>query len=1060
MTTPNPATIFGRRRSPVTPESPTTPTEVVVIPAEPEVTATEDTKARVINRDLGNGELPIAAFREQIVDAVDSSQATVITAETGAGKSTQVPQFLAKQGYEVIVTQPRVVAARSVAERVQDEIVSKRGQDYKDFVGYRTARERGDNKDNQILFVTDGLQLVRELSGNGVDKKQVLVLDEVHEWNENMEVLVAWSKQRMAEDPNFKVVTMSATMEAYKLSKYFAGDAEREVPVIKVPGRTFEVKKSEGSDVGDEAIKMANAGKNTLVFVPGKAEIDQVIGELERARVPGATILPLHGQMEKEDQRKVFKKYPGVKVIVATNVAQTSITIDDIDAVVDSGLERQNQVKNGVEGLYLNPISQADCLQRAGRAGRTKEGEYVLAQLGNNPFVGMADRDPYGTPEIMRTRLDGMVLRLAKSGFDAAAMEFYHQPEHGEIAKAKERLQKLGALNEYGGVTKIGRDMDRMPVESHYARMMIEARNYSPEVQMQLAALLAVQEVGGICQFATKNRPCDERWYGLLTPGMNDSDLIKQLEVFVAAQTMSDRQKRDHDIYVKAFGKAREVLRQLRGVEKLKDQNLTMPSAEQREQLVKCVISGMVDNLYINEGYYGHRNAQGSAREISSRSMVRPTKMVVGKPFDLQVNGRRGMTTLQLLESPTNVPSVELLIEVAPQLFSEKHYGYALSADGEVIEQLHAMFNGQNTGEMIERLAAESEARRDYLVQVTANQYWQSPDVKQTMRVVEDLNNRVPGSVSVMALEQVKEVMRAAMPLGVATLAEAQEYVPQFSLDDLVSAAEREAIMVTSPDEFNDKTIIYKDGIPMIAYGMTDDEIMSIVAEDMILPDGREIMIAGYGYYISSVSIIDKQESITQNRVRQAEQAQKEHEQKITNALYRFGQGMYTYEAIAQAYGEQATTQAYELYKAELAEQAAAEAAAEELRKAKAAAEAERRDAVIEQIDKLRSSNSDLYDRTRLAGLEDAPQDIQDTIADIQAELDDMDREVAYDQDRVGWGHEVALDTYSEQLAWLNSRVLAVVKQFNDWCEAEEQRANRPASQDDLAALVAKFNKR
>lgn len=310
MTTPNPMNVFGRRQLPRTPESPATPActdDAPVINAALEMTTDESAKARLINHTLGNPELPIAQYCEQIVSAVDSSQAVVITAETGAGKSTQVPQFLAEQGYEVVVTQPRVVAARSVAERVREEVVAKYGDDFKEFVGYRTARERGDSAASQILFATDGLQLVRELSGHGVGKKQALVLDEVHEWNENMEVLVAWAKRRMREDPNFKVVTMSATMEADKLSKYFADDGKREVPVVEVPGRTFEVKKSEGGDVANEAIKLAQAGKNTLVFVPGEAEINQVIAELERAKIPGASILPLHGQMEKKINAKCSK---------------------------------------------------------------------------------------------------------------------------------------------------------------------------------------------------------------------------------------------------------------------------------------------------------------------------------------------------------------------------------------------------------------------------------------------------------------------------------------------------------------------------------------------------------------------------------------------------------------------------------------------------------------------------------------------------------------------------------------------------------------------------------
>lgn len=841
MTTPNPSEVFGRHLSAAktapkpfeqdgsvasTPDIETAEvSETTLVTKSPVYPDDELTQTRRTDYQLGNPELPIANYREQIVTAVENSQAVVITAETGAGKSTQVPQMLAEAGYEVIVTQPRVVAARSVAERVNDEVVAKKGPNYDKFVGYRTAKERGDNPDNQILFATDGLQLVRELSGNGVGKKQVLVLDEVHEWNENMEVLVAWAKQRIAEDPNFKVVTMSATIEAQKLSHFLSNDGARQVPVIEVPGRTFEVKKSEGGDVADEAIKFAKAGKNTLVFVPGKQEIDDVVAQLTRANIPGATILPLHGQLEKADQRKVFAKYPGVKVIVATNVAQTSITIDDIDAVVDSGLERQNQVKNGVEGLYLNAISQADCLQRAGRAGRTKEGEYVLAQLGNNSFVPMAERAVYGTPEIMRTRLDGMVLRLAKSGFDAETMEFYHQPDKGQIVQAKQRLQKLGALTEVGTVTKIGRDMDRMPVESHYARMMIEARKYGPEIQAQLAALLAVQEADGICQFSTRNRTCQERWRGILTPNMNDSDAIKQLEVFVAAQTMSDSQKRDHDLYIKAFSKACEVMRQLRKVEKLQDWELTAPTKQQREALVKCIIAGMVDTLFTQRmgEYY---DVHGDVREPSSRSTVVPGDMIVGSPFDLQITTRRGLATLRLIEGVTNVPSVEVLQEVAPQLFGEKRAAFIEESDGTIKEQVVVTFSGQALDKKLIRTAEPSPERYKYIMDRAV---WASQEIyRPLVNELNKLRDLVPSIPEITNVDIRQMLVEANIPETVQTVGEACRYLPQLTLDNFMPAEEREVILQANPDSIAGVPVSYSNGYGYVSDTASPEDIIRV----------------------------------------------------------------------------------------------------------------------------------------------------------------------------------------------------------------------------------------
>ncbi|NCU38387.1 ATP-dependent RNA helicase [Candidatus Saccharibacteria bacterium] len=1055
MNKPNPASAFKRRQSLRTPESPATPPaayEQSVVDVPETARDDEAAKARRIDYQLGNPELPIAGYREQIVSAVDCSQAVVITAETGAGKSTQVPQFLAEAGYEVVVTQPRVVAARSVAERVSEEVVAKYGDNFKEFVGYRTARERGDSAANQILFATDGLQLVRELSGHGVGKKQALVLDEVHEWNENMEVLVAWSKQRIAEDPDFKVVTMSATMEADKLSKYFTNGTERQVPIIEVPGRTFEVKKSEGGDVVDQAVKLAREGKNTLVFVPGKAEIDQVMAQMEHANIAGATILPLHGQMEKEDQRKVFKRYPGVKVIVATNVAQTSVTIEDIDAVVDSGLERTNEVRNGVEGLYLKPISQADCLQRAGRAGRTKEGEYVLAQLGHNPFVALKDREPYGTPEILRTRLDGMVLRLAKNGFDAATMDFYHSKDESgrdikpEIAAAKERLQKLGALREDDSITKIGRDMERMPVESHYARMMIEARKYGPEVQMQLAALLAVQEADGITQFGSRNRPSDERWRSLLQSGINDSDMIKQLEVFIAARSMSDREKRDNDIFVKAVGKANEALRQLRNVERLNDQELVLPTAEQREQLVKCIISGMVDNLYISDAYYGYRDALGRSRELSSRATIRSGNMVVGKPFDLQVNTRRGPMTLNLLESPTNVPSVDTLREVAPQLFSERSRGLMVGPDGVAYEQFEQIFNGHNTGEEIARPAAESPERTNALVRVAVANFWQSAEMQSIIAAAIDLNNRRPGSVNTITIDQLRNVTIQATPTGVASVSEVSEYLPNFSLEDLLPAEKRQVILESSPDEFSGRALIYRDGKPMLGAALSEDEILALNADELVLPDGRQIGLRdSWGAYIN---VEQYQKRLMSLRAEREEAARAAHASRVSEAVGYFESG-YRKDTVVSRFGEEAAEEAWNMYSSEQ----------ERIESEKREAEA-RRSEVLAHISRLIEINTDLYERTRVDGVESAPTEIKDEMLDTQHELDRIKRELSRDRRRLERGHSVAVNTYVEQMERIEARLSVVITRYNKWSEEQISRDTQPVSADALAALAAKFNNR
>ena len=492
-------------------------------------------------------ELPVRDYFQQIVDAVDTHQVTIVTAETGAGKSTQIPQYLAEHGYNrVVVTQPRILAARNLAQRVREEWALRNSEDSSEIIGYRTAHERDDSGDTQILYCTDGLQLVREITGMGITEKQVLVLDEVHEWNENMEVLVAWAKKRCEEDPRFKVVVMSATIETESLATYFGTDA-----IIDIPGRYFEVTKRRGRDLLEELFaQIENRGKNILTFLPGKSEIQNVTDAIEKkATAAGVPIIPLHSQLEAEEQQKAFANYPNGKIILATNIAQTSVTIDDIDMVIDSGLERQSEVRSGVEGLFIAQISQADSLQRAGRAGRTRPGEYVLAQYDTMPCLDFKDRPPYAIPEIMRKHIDRLTLRLANVGIDIETLDFYHDPSKRAIQRAKKTLIALGALTAAGEVTDVGRQMEQFPVESNYGRMLVEAKKYSKEVQAKLAAIIAIQEVGGIVKGGTRNTGWRKYTHQF------KSDLLAQYDVYLALPNINEADYEDLGIIGKNVDK-------------------------------------------------------------------------------------------------------------------------------------------------------------------------------------------------------------------------------------------------------------------------------------------------------------------------------------------------------------------------------------------------------------------------------------------------------------------------------------------------------------------------
>lgn len=629
---------------------------------------------------MTQAELPIIAFRENIVEAIENNSVVIITAETGAGKSTQVPQYLLEAGFNLVITQPRRLAARTVAARVAEEYGEELGQT----IGYRLGG--GKESDHchsaatRALFCTDGLALVRELVGTGVGGKTILVLDEVHEWNENMEVLVGWAKLQIEKGVDFKVVLMSATLEAEALSTFY-----NDAPIISVPGRLFPVEEQQpGFSIEHDVEDLVRQGRNVLVFQPGKAEINKTCRTLEQMRV-NAEVLPLHGQLTAEEQAKCFRHYGRPKVIVSTNVAQTSVTIDDIDAVVDSGMERRVELVDGVEGLYLRPISWADAKQRQGRAGRTKEGIYI-------DHCPETERPDFPVAEIMRKRLDQTVLRLAIAGFNMEELQFFHQPNLSDIHDARQTLIGLGCMSEGGQVTKIGKLVNRLPVSVKYARMLVEADRLG--VVDDVLTIAAIMEVKGITAARpTKRFPNRPDWHQLVY-GETESDIMAQLTVWKMARKMNKDEMKKKGISLRDYFRAKDIRDHLNEAVK---PYFKFGSSGNRTDILKAVCAGMVDHLY-KYRYGTYRNGDSVDRQLGNTSLVQGATWLVGVPFDLELpddmNG--GMFTLNLIELASKVDPAWLM-EIAPQLVEEEtgfNPYYDLAADS-VYSTTRLLFNGQ-----------------------------------------------------------------------------------------------------------------------------------------------------------------------------------------------------------------------------------------------------------------------------------------------------------------------------------------------------------------------------
>lgn len=608
-----------------------------------------------------NTSLPIYSYKEQITKAVKENAVTIITAETGSGKSTQVPQYLHDVGYDVVVTEPRRMAAWSLAERVAQEMDTSIGET----VGFRTAFERNDSPNTSILYCTYGLELVRSLTDTK-DRKRVLIIDEVHEWNCNIETLVGWCKKRLQEGWQTKVVIMSATLERESLTEYFG----RDVALLEVPGKVFPVsfKQRWRDELIRSILSMISEGRNTLVFVPGKREIREVMEELSKQDIK-AKILPLHGELDSNEQRKCFDSYAIPKVVVATNVAQTSITIPDIDAVVDTEKERRAEAQDGIQGLFLRDISKADCLQRKGRAGRTKEGKYILCS-----DVSFEDRDEFSVPEIQRSMLDQIVLRLATIGIDAIDFPFFHQPEVEELIRAKQSLIDLGALKENNEVTSIGYKMAKMPVSVQSARMIIEAEKYG--VTEDVIKIASILEIGTLL---TKD--------GSYSHFTNEEacDLLAELDVWNSLQEMKYIEFDKLGINKKAYNRMKEHMDRMQeaisGI-------VTITSSGDRKAIKKACLAGMVSHVYQYTGM-GYKNGDGIERNLEKKSCLqgwnRPN-LLVGKPKIIEYKNNWGWSqTMNLVTMATKV-TVNELMEVAPQFITKKEEDVYYSSYEDVVK--------------------------------------------------------------------------------------------------------------------------------------------------------------------------------------------------------------------------------------------------------------------------------------------------------------------------------------------------------------------------------------
>jgi ATP-dependent helicase HrpA len=472
--------------------------------------------------------LPVSARRAEIEAAMHAHQVVIVCGETGSGKTTQIPKIAltmgrgrlnakpGQRGQLIGHTQPRRIAASSVAKRIAEELNTPLG----DVVGFKVRFQDRLSKDASVKLMTDGILLAETQTDPDLRAYDTIIIDEAHERSLNIDFLLGYLRQLLPRRPDLKVVVTSATIDADRFARYFASK-NGPAPVLMVSGRTFPVEvryrpfeesrdydlNSAIADGVDELWRLPQAG-DILIFLPGEREIREATDHLRKhlshqPTLRNAEVLPLFARLSPAEQDRIFQHHAGRRIVLATNVAETSLTVPGIRNVIDAGTARVKRYsfRQKVEQLMVEPISQAAANQRAGRCGRVADG--ICIRLYDE--ASFQSRPAFTDPEILRSSLAGVILRMKALRLGAVEdFAFIEPPQKRAIVDGYQLLNELGAVDDHNELTRIGETLSRLPLDPKVGRMLLEAqqRGALDEV-LVIASALSVQDV--------RDRPLDKQ---------------------------------------------------------------------------------------------------------------------------------------------------------------------------------------------------------------------------------------------------------------------------------------------------------------------------------------------------------------------------------------------------------------------------------------------------------------------------------------------------------------------------------------------------------------------
>ena len=646
-----------------------------MIPASRKAQLTLRRRAEILQND--RKALPIFQHRQDLLEAIATYPVLVVVGGTGSGKTTQLPQFLREAGYDRMIacTQPRRVAAMSVAARVAEEMGVKLGHE----VGYSIRFEDNCSESTVVKYMTDGMLLREFLTDPTLSSYSVLIIDEAHERTLHTDILFGLAKDLLSARPDdFRLIISSATIDAEKFSVFF-----NDCPIYNVPGRRFPVSinytKAPEANYMEACVMTAlqihltePLGGDMLVFLPGQQEIDEAMDLLsQRTRGMGSKmseliVLPIYASLPSEMQIKIFQPTPigSRKLILATNIAETSLTIDNIVYVIDPGFCKQNSFnpKTGMESLQVVPISQASADQRAGRAGRVKPGKcYRLF----TKWSFLNEMDPQNSPEIQRTNLSSVVLLLKSIGIDNLFdFDFMDAPPTHSLHKALAELYMLGALNDKGELTILGRKMSQLPMEPMMAKAIIAGDKY--QCLEEIVTIVSMLGVGNSVFFTPKEKEkhAEQARKAFASPAGDHLTLLKVFRDWEATQ-FSENWCKEFFVQYRSMKRARDIRDQVaRLVETL--------------DLAKSSDPHNIDNIRkaIAAGYFMNsaklnKNGSYSTIKVPHTVSIHPHSCMFKQTPKFVVFNETILTTKEYMRNLVEVKP-EWLHEVAPDFYKQE----------------------------------------------------------------------------------------------------------------------------------------------------------------------------------------------------------------------------------------------------------------------------------------------------------------------------------------------------------------------------------------------------